>query len=385
MSVTSGFFNSLNGDRKYNAEQMSSIFDGIIRDGVFASIGNVFQVKAAAGSRVTIDTGKAWFNHAWVYNDALISLAVSQSELILDRYDAVVIEVDHSDAVRAGSIKVIKGTPSSTPQYPTMANSEFVHQYPLAYVYVTAGATEVTQDKITNMVGTSSCPYITGILEVHNIDNIVAQWEAQWEKWSSQWEDWGYQWDQWYNNETTTAENDISNWMTNMKSDFDSWFADLQTILDDDVAAQLALRILELEERFSTLARDKVVVEDLEDDTGDAIDDSNGNPIEGSTVFVAGEAAPGTDEESVVVETELQASKWTGDEAPYQYELVLKGVTMISIQDIIPPLGVTTEQLEALQGANIQDGGQAADLITLLAFGDKPEIDIPIRVVMRGD
>lgn len=170
-----------------------------------------------------------------------------------------------------------------------------------------------------------------------------------------------------------------------MKSDFDSWFADLQTILDGDIATQLALRILELEDRFSTLARDKVVVEDLEDSTGDTIDDSNGNPIEGSTVFVAGEAAPGTDEESVVVETELQAAKWTGDEAPYQYELVLKGVTMTSIQDIIPPLGVTTEQLEALQGANIQDGGQAADLITLLAFGDKPEIDIPIRVIMRGD
>lgn len=27
MSVSSGFFNSLNGDRKYNAAQMSAIFD----------------------------------------------------------------------------------------------------------------------------------------------------------------------------------------------------------------------------------------------------------------------------------------------------------------------------------------------------------------------
>lgn len=385
MSVTSGFFNSLNGDRKYNAEQMSSIFDGIIRDGIFASIGNVFQVKAAAGSRVTIDTGKAWFNHAWVYNDALISLAVSQSELILDRYDAVVIEVDHSDAVRAGSIKVIKGTPSSTPQYPTMASSEFVHQYPLAYIYVTAGATEITQDKITNMVGTSSCPYITGILEVHNIDNIVAQWEAQWEYWKAQWEDWGYQWDQWYNNETTSAENDISTWMINMKTDFDSWFNDLQTILDGDVAAQLALRILEVEERFHVLARDKVVVEDLEDSTGETIEDSNGNPIEGSTVFVAGDSSGGSGDVSVVVDTMLMAEKWTRSEAPYEYELVLKGVTSTSIQDIIPPLDVTVEQLEALQGANIQDGGQSADLIVLYAFGDKPEIDLPIRVIMRGD
>ena len=39
MSVTYGFYNSINGDRKYNALEMSSIFDGIIVDGVYMSIG----------------------------------------------------------------------------------------------------------------------------------------------------------------------------------------------------------------------------------------------------------------------------------------------------------------------------------------------------------
>ena len=34
MAVTSGFFNSVNHDRLYDAEQLSSIFDGIIIDGV---------------------------------------------------------------------------------------------------------------------------------------------------------------------------------------------------------------------------------------------------------------------------------------------------------------------------------------------------------------
>ena len=46
MSVTSGFFNSLHGDRRYNAEQMSAIFDGIINDGVFANIGTAFSIKS---------------------------------------------------------------------------------------------------------------------------------------------------------------------------------------------------------------------------------------------------------------------------------------------------------------------------------------------------
>lgn len=35
MAFTFGFYNSLNGDRKYNAEQVSSIFDGLISDGVY--------------------------------------------------------------------------------------------------------------------------------------------------------------------------------------------------------------------------------------------------------------------------------------------------------------------------------------------------------------
>ena len=34
MSLTSGFYNSLDGDRTYNAEQMSELFDGIINDGI---------------------------------------------------------------------------------------------------------------------------------------------------------------------------------------------------------------------------------------------------------------------------------------------------------------------------------------------------------------
>ena len=42
MSITSGFYNSYNGDRRYNAEQMSAIFDGIINDGVFSNIADAF-------------------------------------------------------------------------------------------------------------------------------------------------------------------------------------------------------------------------------------------------------------------------------------------------------------------------------------------------------
>lgn len=84
---------------------------------------------------------------------------------------------------------------------------------------------------------------------------------------------------------------------------------------------------------------------------------------------------------STTVEATLLASGW----ADGVYTLSVDGVTANSNQEILPALGITTEQLEALQGANIQDGGQTAGNITLKAFGDVPTIDIPIRVIKRGD
>ena len=63
MAFTCGFFNSENGDRKYNAEQMSAIFDGIIADGVFTTIGDHMAVSAGTGMQVLVGTGKAWFDH----------------------------------------------------------------------------------------------------------------------------------------------------------------------------------------------------------------------------------------------------------------------------------------------------------------------------------
>ena len=82
-----------------------------------------------------------------------------------------------------------------------------------------------------------------------------------------------------------------------------------------------------------------------------------------------------------IVTATLAANGW----ADGVYILTVSGVTATSNQEILPAVDITAEQLEALQGANIQDGGQAAGNITLKAYGDVPTIDIPIRVIKRGD
>lgn len=81
----------------------------------------------------------------------------------------------------------------------------------------------------------------------------------------------------------------------------------------------------------------------------------------------------------------LLASGWTGDSAPYTYNLSVTGVTLTSENDLYATLDISTDQLKALQAANIIDGGQSANTIVLKAYGQKPTIDIPIRVYVKGE
>ena len=76
---------------------------------------------------------------------------------------------------------------------------------------------------------------------------------------------------------------------------------------------------------------------------------------------------------------------YNGDAAPYTYTLTVEGVTATSNQEIMPAVDITWEQLIGLQGTNMIDGGQSTDTIILKATKNKPTVDIPIRVILRGD
>lgn len=98
-------------------------------------------------------------------------------------------------------------------------------------------------------------------------------------------------------------------------------------------------------------------------------------------------AAAGTDYSGpkATVTATLLASGWTGSEAPFVYTLAIAGVTATSYQELLPAVNITAEQLKALQAANITDGGQASGSMTLKAYGKKPAVDIPIRVIKEGE
>lgn len=182
MGVSYGFYNSDKGDRRYDAIQLSSIFDGIIRDGVLQHVGTAMMVKATEPEEMAVHVGigRAWFNHTWTLNDSLLLLEIDISEVILDRIDAVVIDVDARETHRENTIRVVKGEAAAEPVKPELLKEEERWQYPLAYIRVNAGAKTIRQADITNCVGTSECPFVTAPLEKMEIDDLVAQWKDQW-------------------------------------------------------------------------------------------------------------------------------------------------------------------------------------------------------------
>lgn len=236
MSFASGFFNSVDHDRLYDATDISRLFDGLIRDGIFASIGDCMVVKQSNQMNVTVGTGRAWFNHTWSYNDALYPVTIPPSEILMDRIDAIVLEVNSVEAVRANSIKLIKGTPASTPTKPALTNTKEVHQYPLAYVTVGKEVTSIRQADIENCVGTSACPFVTGILEVISIEQLIPQWKDILNRFveenTANFNTWMNSEKQDYQAWLTAAKKEIIDWEETSKSDYQKWYDSIKNGYD---------------------------------------------------------------------------------------------------------------------------------------------------------
>ena len=186
MAWTSGFFNSVNGDRLYNADQMSRIFEGLITDGVYESVANKLAVQPNSGMTIQIATGRGWFGRHWVNNDSEYKLTVDQSDVILNRYVAVVIKVDDTDAVRDAVPYLKYSDFANTPAKPTMTRTETVKEYCLAYIYIKAGATAITASDIEDTrQDTNLCGWVTGLIDQITPDTLYTQFTALFNEWFS--------------------------------------------------------------------------------------------------------------------------------------------------------------------------------------------------------
>lgn len=252
MAFTFGFYNSFDGDRKYDAIQMSQIFDGIIRDGVYSTVEKSMILKVNEAGNVVVQPGRAWFDHTWNYNDSDLPLQTPESDLLLDRYDAVVIDINSDVENRKNDIIWVLGTPSSNPQKPTLIKTLEHTQYPLGYVYRKANSVEILQENIENTVGTTECPFVTGILETISIDELLLQWKDQWTQFVIAYEKSAEEWQQEqrddFNRFYLEFKIQMEDFERSYGQEFSDWFSRLQDILDENTAGHLQNEVDEITE-----------------------------------------------------------------------------------------------------------------------------------------
>lgn len=223
MAVTYGFFNSSNGDRTYDADQMSEYFDGLVSNGVYESVGGALQVTAvSSGMAVNVQTGRGIINCKWLNNDSVLTLDVTAAHAVLNRYTAVVLRLDIVN--RLMTITTKDGANASSPVKPTMQNDGTAVELCLAYIYVAAGSGSISQANIEDMRASSLCGWVTGLIRQVDTSTLFLQWQT------------AYQ-----------------NYFNQMTQEFDNWFSTLTDELNVNTYIQQFHKRVELQSGSSNI------------------------------------------------------------------------------------------------------------------------------------
>ncbi|MBC8589323.1 hypothetical protein [Paratissierella segnis] len=174
MAVRSGFFNSVNGDRKYDAKRFAEYFSSFIGNGVFPNPSDGLQVaeQLTPDMTVTVKAGKAWINGYIMINDDDYILTIEPADGVLNRIDRIVARYDVVD--REIRLEVKKGTFASSPVAPTLQRDSDAYELALADVYVGAGVVSIVANKITDLRSdTALCGKVDSLI-AGDINSLVA-------------------------------------------------------------------------------------------------------------------------------------------------------------------------------------------------------------------
>jgi hypothetical protein len=216
-NVNCGFFDAINYDRTYTADDMNKPYSRVIADGVFATnqgtpSTDLQVISAGSGMNITVSPGQGIFASKWFENPSAILITVPDNTALYPRFDSVIVQVDKRSSGRVGNIVYRTGTPASDPQYPAINTVADVVEYAVAYVYVAAGANAINNDAITDLRGSSKCPWVTGLIQQVDTSTLWAQYQAAYQAY--------------YDSATTDFENYTS-------EQREAWEEFLQTLTED--------------------------------------------------------------------------------------------------------------------------------------------------------
>ena len=221
MAENSGFFASVGGDRKYNADFLARWIASIIGNGVYDG---ELAVTAGDGMAVTLPAGRAWINGYHYRNDGPLTLPVDNADGVLHRKDTVVLRWDVN--ARAINAKILKGTPSSSPIAPQIIRTAEQYDLKIAEISIPAGTTAISQSLITDTrLDNDVCGIVTGVVQQVDTTTLYQQIQDDLTRFR------------------TSNEADFTGWSAEQKAAFDAWLQTMKDIPPEDAAAYLQNQI----------------------------------------------------------------------------------------------------------------------------------------------
>ena len=182
--ITSGFFDSVDGDRTYSADDFSNYIGTLITDGVLANPSTALQVQETGdGMTVKVAPGWGYVRSHYIHNDADEYLTVDEADAALYRADRVIMRLDRT--ARTITLLVKKGTVSDKPNaVPALQRDENIWELSLAWIAIAPGTKELTQLHIIDEREVAdACGLVTGIIDQIDTTNLFAQYDAAFSKW----------------------------------------------------------------------------------------------------------------------------------------------------------------------------------------------------------
>lgn len=228
-AVNCGFFDAVNSDRTYSADDMNKPYSRVIANGVFATPSgtpstDLQVVSAGNGMQITIQSGQGIFGGKWFENQSSILITVPNNTAINPRMDSVIVQVDKRVSGRVGNIVYRTGTPGASAPVPEINTIANVIEYRIANIYVAPSANTINNDAITDLRGSSSCPWVTSLIQQVDTSTLWNQfnaaYQAQYEQYDTDYENYVEEqreaWEQFLNN--LTSELTVSTNVVKLKS-----------------------------------------------------------------------------------------------------------------------------------------------------------------------
>lgn len=173
-------FDSVSGDRLYNADDHAWYLRRVLSNGVIhANDSPTLRVKKGTGLQSILEIGGSIIDGYAYENTSEITLTHDAANATNPRIDRVILRLDKTVDNRHIKAFVVKGTAATNPVPPALTRNSYVHEISLAQIRINAGSAiinEITDERLNQSV----CGIVASLISVP-----TEQFEAEWDAWFS--------------------------------------------------------------------------------------------------------------------------------------------------------------------------------------------------------